>query len=160
MKRNSPVKRAATWRTSAAMWMLTLSALLLITGIAWLVLDTFYTFDGEFGPRHHPLQAWMLPAHGLFAMAMLIALGGMLPNHVRRFWQAHCNRGAGLALLALLLTLSFTGYLLYYLGDEYWRPTTATLHWIVGLLMVLALPLHMVLGRRATIRSSRARAHD
>lgn len=138
--------------------LLAFTALLLASGLAWLVLDTMFTVEGEFGPAKHPLQAWMLRAHGAFAMAMLVAFGSLLPNHVRPLWNARRNRGAGVALFALMLGLALTGYLLYYLGDEAWRVLTARIHWIGGVALALVFPLHMALGKRATARRKRARS--
>lgn len=139
-----------------------LTALLLASGLAWLVLDTAFRVEGEFGLAKHPLQVWMLRVHGALAMAALVAFGGALSNHVRPFWSARRNRGAGIALLALMLGLTLTGYFLYYLGDEVWREGIATAHWIGGVLLAVALPLHVALGRRATARTRgwRVEAHQ
>lgn len=137
---------------------LALTALLLASGLAWLVLDTAFAVEGEFGPAKHPLQAWMLRAHGAFAMAMLVAFGSLLPNHVLPLWNARRNRGAGVVLLALMLGLALTGYLLYYLGDEVWRAFIAQMHWIAGVALALGFPLHMALGKRATALRKRARS--
>lgn len=147
MKRVHPHARA---RRRGVHLLLVLTALLLASGLAWLVLDTAFAVEGEFGPAKHPLQAWMLRAHGAFAMAMLVAFGSLLPNHALPLWNARRNRGAGVVLLALVLGLALTGYLLYYLGDETRRVLTARIHWIGGAALALAFPLHMALGKRAT----------
>lgn len=153
MKRVHPHARA---RRRGVYLLLALTALLLASGLAWLVLDTAFAVEGEFGPAKHPLQAWMLRAHGAFAMAMLVAFGSLLPSHVRPLWSARRNRSAGVALLALMLGLTLTGYLLYYLGDEAWRVLTTRIHWIGGVSLALAFPLHMAFGKRALARGGGA----
>lgn len=152
MKRVHPHARA---HRRGVYLLLALTALLLASGLAWLVFDAMFTVENEFGPVKHPLQAWMLRVHGAFAMAMLVAFGALLPNHVRPFWSARRNRRAGVVLLALVLGLALTGYLLYYLGDEAWRVLTARIHWIGGVALALAFPPHMAFGKRTLARGRR-----
>ncbi|MFP5349552.1 MAG: hypothetical protein ACLGHO_06875 [Gammaproteobacteria bacterium] len=155
MKRAEPPNRPGRGGVSV---LLTLTVLLLVSGSVWLVLDTAFTVEGEFGPAKHPLQVWMLRAHAAFAMAMLVAFGSLLPSHVWPLWSTRCNRGSGAMLVALVLGLVLTGYLLYYLGDEDWRTVVARMHWIGGLVLAGALVLHMVMGKRAAVRHKRARS--
>ena len=41
------------------------TALLVLSGIVWIVLHYFMVTQGEFGETHHPLENWMLKIHGV-----------------------------------------------------------------------------------------------
>ncbi|HEX6660328.1 MAG TPA: hypothetical protein VF067_00435, partial [Sphingomicrobium sp.] len=47
-------------------------AVLLVTGVAWLVLDSWVRVQGEFGPEQHPAEHWVLIAHGIGAYIFLL----------------------------------------------------------------------------------------
>jgi hypothetical protein len=51
-------------------------------------------------------------------------------------------------LSLVFLLLAATGLLLYYPPSDDWRDAESLLHQVIGGLLVLALPLHAVLGRR------------
>ena len=123
---------------------------LAVSGIVWLVLHYFLSVPGEYGPRPHPLEPWMLRLHGAAAMAGLIIYGSLLPVHIRRAWSIRRNIVLGIALVAFMLLLTVTGYLLYYSGDENVRPIVSAAHWIVGLGAPLLLVWHIVSGRMQT----------
>lgn len=123
-------------------------ALLWMSGALWLGFHYFLRVTGAFGETAHPLEIWWLRLHGLMAFAMLVAIGSVLPNHVRRAWHLRKNRSAGLGLSLMLLWLSLTGYALYYFSsdeNDAWLPL---LHWIAGLALPLMLVLHIWRGRR------------
>ena len=124
--------------------------LLWLSGALWLGFHYFLRVMGEFGEVAHPLEIWWLRLHGLMAFFMLVGIGSVLPNHVRRAWQLRKNRWTGLGLSLMLLWLSFTGYALYYFSsdnNEAWLPL---LHWIVGLSLSLMLVWHIYRGRART----------
>ena len=122
-------------------------AMVWLSGVLWLGFHYFLRVAGEFGATPHPLEIWWLRLHGLTAFAILIALGSVLPVHVRRAWQLKKNRMTGLLMGLVLVWLSLTGYALYYFSsdaNESWLPL---LHWLVGLTLPLALVLHIQRGR-------------
>ena len=123
--------------------------MLLLSGLAWLYLHYFVTVATDFGVAPHPSQAWWLKLHGLAAMAALIIFGSLMPGHIRRAWQHKKNRGSGGTMVATMVALSLTGYALYYIGGEEWRPIISVVHWIWGAAMLPLIALHIVLGRRA-----------
>lgn len=126
------------------------TATLAVSGIVWLVLHYFLAAPGEYGPRIHPLEPWMLRLHGAAAMAGLVIYGSLLPVHVLRAWTARRNIALGIALVALMLLLTMTGYLLYYAGDENTRPVISAVHWLLGLGAPVLLVWHVVSGRNQT----------
>lgn len=123
------------------------TAVLVVSGIIWLVLHYFVVVPGEYGPQIHPLEPWMLRLHGAAAMAGLIIYGSLLPVHIRRAWSIRRNIALGIGLVAIMLLLTATGYLLYYAGGENIRPVISAVHWILGLAVPALLAWHVVSGR-------------
>jgi hypothetical protein len=126
------------------------TAALAVSGIIWLVLHYFLAVPGEYGPQIHPLEPWMLRLHGAAAMAGLIIYGSLLPVHIRRAWSIRRNIVLGIGLVAVMLLLTVTGYLLYYSGDENTRPLISAAHWILGLVVPALLVWHIISGRMQT----------
>lgn len=81
-------------------------------------------------------------------MAFLIALGILIPMHIRRAWQARRNRANGAFFVTIIGILVVTGYGLYYFGDEHLRSITSWIHLMLGLVAPLLLVWHIWLGRR------------
>jgi hypothetical protein len=116
-----------------------LVAALFATGVAWWLLDE------RFGAARHDLIA----AHGLAAMAFLVAVGATFTLHVREGWRRRLNRGSGAVVLAVASLMMLSAFGLYYIGSDALRGLTSDLHIIVGLALPLLLAVHVVLGRRA-----------
>jgi hypothetical protein len=130
-------------------WSVYLSfALLIATGIVWLLFDTFVRVSGEFGPEHHPAEQWTLIAHGVVAYGFLIVAGAMIPVHITLGWNTRRNLKTGLTLAGTLLLLAVTALGLYYLGDEIVRNWISIVHWGVGLVAAPVLLIHALIGRR------------
>jgi hypothetical protein len=123
---------------------------LVVSGIVWLLLHYFFMGKGEFGPTIHPLENWMLRAHGAAAMAGLIVYGSLLPVHIRRAWALRRNIVLGIGLVSLMLLLTVSGYLLYYAGGEETRPVISLVHWVIGLAVPVLLVWHIVSGKVKT----------
>lgn len=123
-------------------------ALLLLSGGAWLVFEHFVLVVGDYGPMHHPAQAWILKAHGVLAMLGVWGLGVMWPIHIRKGWAAGRHRRSGGLMFACALVLAVTGLLLYYASSDTLRQWSSLVHWIVGLASAGALLAHAVLVPR------------
>jgi hypothetical protein len=121
--------------------------LLVVSGIAWLLLDAFVRVAGDFGPEPHPAEHWMLVVHGVIAYVFLIIGGAMIPVHVTLGWNTKRNFKSGLTLAFLLLFLAASALGLYYVGDEIARHWVSIVHWGVGLVAVPALLIHALRGR-------------
>lgn len=74
----------------------------------------------------------ILASHGLSAMLATLALGSVLPFHIKVGYQSGRRWLSGFGQLAFLLILLITGGLLYY-GPEQTRDFVINLHWVVGL---------------------------
>jgi len=122
--------RLASWQIHLLIWS---TLLLWFTGMVWLGLHYFGQTEGEFGPELSPLEPWMLRAHGLFMVFMLVGLGSLLVAHIPLGWRDRGQRPAAIALTSLFLFLIITGYALYYVGTVELRDLTSLLHWIAGI---------------------------
>lgn len=127
-------------------------ATLVVTGLAWLVLDQWVRVAGEFGPEHHPAERLALIVHGIAAYIFLLVLGALLPVHVKLGWSIGRNRSSGIVLGATMLVLAVTAIALYYVGGESLRTWSSTVHWVVGLAAIAVLAIHAIRGRGGTIR--------
>jgi hypothetical protein len=74
----------------------------------------------------------VLASHGLSAMLATLALGSVLPFHIKAGYQSGRKRLSGFSQLAFLAVLLITGGLLYY-GPEEIRDAVINMHSVVGL---------------------------
>lgn len=145
-KRPRPT-RLPRWQEQSVYWSL---GLLIASGIAWLALDTWVRVEGEFGPEHHPAEHWLLIAHGVLAYAFLIVAGTVIPVHIKSGWAQRRNRKSGLSLGLSSAIAAATALGLYYAADEALRPLVSAIHWLVGLVILPALLIHAIRGRRGS----------
>jgi hypothetical protein len=136
-----PAHRLVRWQRRA---LYTSGALLLATGLAWLVLH----YGAGAGELPHPLEAWSLRLHGLAAFAGLFVLGALAAAHVPQGWRLSQRRrwvgqrSSGVLLCALGALLASSGYLLFYFAPESVRPALGWAHAFVGLLMAVLIASH------------------
>ena len=83
----------------------------------------------------------ILAAHGIAAMLATLALGSVLPFHIKAGYKSNRKRWSGFSQLSLLAVLLVTSALLYY-GPGEIRDTTVDAHWITGLLFFTIFLLH------------------
>lgn len=123
----------------SAVWIA--AGLVALTGLAWLVLhDIVGTEPGE-------TERLLLMLHGIAAYAILVAIGSLLPLHVRSGWRRRRKRLTGAAMLTTLGLLGVTGLVLYY-GGEQTRDTARWIHIGIGIASVALFPVHAMLTAR------------
>lgn len=116
---------------------LSVAALVTITGLSWLYAAYLLSAEDEFGFQlPHPLQHWSLVAHGVTSFAALWGFGMLWSQHVLTGWRARRKRITGGVLFGCVAWLAISGCALYYLGSEQWRSWTSLAHWTVGLVAV------------------------
>lgn len=121
-------------------------ALLLITGAAWLALH--YSVGAGAGELPHPAQAWLLRGHGLVGFVGLFLFGVLAAAHVPQGWRLTRRhrwagqRNSGVALCALAVLLSLSGYLLYYFAPEGVRAALGWAHTAAGVAMAVLVLFH------------------
>jgi cation transport ATPase len=142
-------------------WVVWLSAVVLLTGVFWLLSHFLLAKPDEFGASRGPFESWWLRLHGAAALGFLVVFGTLLPVHVRRAWNARRHRTTGGIVIGVVALLVVTGYLLYYAGGEQLRPSLSLIHWLVGLVGLPAMIVHVILGKRAAKlrRQARERPH-
>ena len=125
------------------------SALLLLSGAAWLLLHYFLRVAGEFGELPNPLEPWSMKLHGAAAMLMLFFLGSLLNAHIRRAIKSDRNLLTGWGMIVVMSLLVATGYALYYFAADSDRAIWSAAHWIIGLAGSVLFLLHILIGRRS-----------
>ena len=107
-----------------------------ITGLIYLV-------GHEFQIQRHTLGSHnILVAHGVAAMLATLAIGSVLPFHIKAGYKSKCKWLSGFGQLTFLAVLLVSGALLYY-GPEEIRDGVIEVHWIVGLLFFAIFMLHV-----------------
>lgn len=109
-----------------------------ITGIIYLLGQEFDIERSLLG--NHKILA----IHGITAMIASIALGSVLPFHLKAGYQSARKWLSGFTQLGFLVVLLITGGLLYY-GPAEFREPTIKLHWIAGLLFFLVFIFHCLI---------------
>ena len=85
----------------------------------------------------------ILAAHGMAAMLAILALGSVLPFHLKAGLKSKRKWLSGFGQLSFLSTLIITGALLYY-GSEDSREIVVSTHWIVGLMFFAVFAFHII----------------
>ena len=138
-------------------------AVLLATGVAWLLGHDVWLQRTPFGPQPHPLVAWLLRAHGALAWCVTLVGGVVWQVHVRPAWravrrrQAHRRRGGARRPLrpgrartvsGVLMVLALAVLLLSAIGLQY-APEAAhawlsAAHWVPGIALSVAVIWHWI----------------
>lgn len=127
----------------------------LVTGIAFFILKTWITVEGDFGLEKHPWQFPILKVHAASAFFIMIMFGAFLGSHVQYGWRTGRSRRTGIIMLIVLSIQIVTAYMLYYLSNESLRLVTEYVHLAVGASIVLALVVHI----KAALRAKRRQLH-
>jgi len=106
-----------------------------VTGIMYLLGHQFQIQRSTLGSHG------ILAAHGVAAMLATLALGSVLPFHIKAGYKSKKQWWSGFSQLGFLAVLMISGALLYY-GPEEIRDTTVDTHWIIGLLFFTIFLLH------------------
>ena len=106
-----------------------------MTGITYLLGHEFQIQRAAFGSHS------ILAAHGIAAMFATLALGSVLPFHIKAGYKSKKKWMSGFSQVAFLIALLTSGILLYY-GPEEIREGVIEVHWMVGLLFFSIFLLH------------------
>lgn len=145
-------RRGIQLSTRHKRWFYSVATVLFLSGAACVLFGFQAGRDEARADFFRSLKVWSLKLHGAAAMAFLIAIGILIPTHIKRAWQAGRNRANGVFSVTVIAVLVVTGYGLYYLGDERWRDATSWIHLILGFAIPALLALHIWTGRRETRR--------
>jgi hypothetical protein len=105
-----------------------------LSGLLWFILHDLIDDPGE-------LTHLLLTLHGVSAYAMLVAVGSLLPVHVRMGWLRRRNRLTGLAVITTVTVLGITALMLYYGSEEVQTPAK-WVHLAFGAGSLVLFPVH------------------
>ena len=106
-----------------------------ISGCLYLLGHEFQIQRSTFGNHN------VLASHGIFAMLATLALGSVLPFHLKAGLKSKKKWMSGFSQLSFLAILLSTGALLYY-GPMEMRDSLVITHWVVGLIFFAIFLLH------------------
>lgn len=110
--------------------------------LACSISGSLYLLGHEFQIQRAALgNHKVLALHGVFAMIATLALGSVLPFHLKAGLKSKQKWLSGLSQLGFLAVLIITGALLYY-GPAEMRDTIVSAHWILGLVFFAIFLLH------------------
>jgi hypothetical protein len=113
-----------------------------LTGTVYLLGHEFHIERAVLGT--HSVLAW----HGIAAVLATIALGSVLPFHLKAGLKSQRKLWSGLSQLAFLATLLVSGALLYY-GPEEIRDGVIATHWMIGIAFFAIFLLHSSYSKKA-----------
>jgi hypothetical protein len=118
-----------------------------ITGLMYLLGHQFQIQRTTLGAHS------VLAAHGIAALLATLALGSVLPFHLKAGYKSNRKSLSGFSQLGFLTVLLVTSALLYY-GPEEIRDVTVNTHWMTGLLFFVIFLLHAFQKLRSTNQHS------
>jgi hypothetical protein len=122
-------------------------ALTALTGIVFAVMKYFMKpAADDFSVVNHPLQPYMLAAHVVIAPFLVFGFGWLYSNHVRPklAFDERRNRGTGLWLIAAIVPMTLSAYLLQISTGDSARKAMAAAHWITSGLFLIAYAVHLI----------------
>lgn len=114
-----------------------------ITGLIYLLGHQFQIQRATLGSHS------ILAAHGMAAILATLALGSVLPFHIKAGYKSKKQWWSGFSQMGFLAVLLISGALLYY-GPEEIRDGVIDTHWIVGSLFFTIFMLHAFSRLRGT----------
>ncbi|HJQ97118.1 MAG TPA: hypothetical protein VJ826_02335 [Candidatus Polarisedimenticolaceae bacterium] len=138
-------------------WLLWSStAAVALTGIVFGWMKYFLTGDDPYSAIHHPLQPLVLKLHVLTAPVLVFALGVVYTRHVVRQWRSGRARGrpSGVGIVATLLPMVLSGYLIQTISSESWLFRVAMVHLAASLVYLGTLGAHQVAAWRQSRRAA------
>ena len=139
MKNNHRLGKMPTWqRYFVLIGILSCS----LTGTAYLLGHEFQIQRALLGT--HAVLAW----HGVAAILASIALGTILPFHLKAGLKSKKKLLSGFSQLGFFLALLISGALLYY-GPMELRESVILTHWLVGIIFFIVFLLHGVCARKS-----------
>lgn len=108
-----------------------------ISGLAFLVGHEFRLSSNLLGSHS------VLAMHGIASALALMALGTVMPFHLKAGLKSKKNLYSGIIQLFVLALLIMTGLLLYY-GPEEIHDLSKVSHWLIGLSFIPLFFIHLL----------------
>jgi len=133
-----PVQHAAIILTSLAM---------ILSGAAlWYIRHALDAPEEDFSVFRHPSEPWWLWLHALAAPPFLAAVASSAYRHMKRNFEAGLHRASGVLLVALIFVMTYSGYLLYLVGNGGARKAVLWTHLASGAAFVVLFAWHIVVS--------------
>jgi hypothetical protein len=121
--------------------------ILSVTGLLWTSLhEIVMSKDLKF--MHQ-----LIIIHGIFALFWSVIFGSIMTQHIRLAWHANRNRLSGSLNIIFFVFIMITGLGLYYANEDQ-HNIFKWIHILLGVILIIALPLHIFLGRKRVISKS------
>ena len=120
-----------------------------MSGSLYLLGHEFQVQRSALGNHH------ILAVHGVLAMIAILAIGSVLPFHLKAGLKSKKKWVSGFSQLSFLAILLTTGALLYY-GPVEIRDSVVITHWVVGLIFFAIFLLHGLM-RLSSLRTLTAK---
>ena len=108
-----------------------------LSGLLWLCLDQFFSEPGPFGSTPNFLQPPLLLIHGILALFGLYLFGYVSARHVVRWWPERVRRLSGGTFAAILIGLTLSGFVLFFVSDDQSQHVAVLIHDVLGLSSVI-----------------------
>jgi hypothetical protein len=116
-----------------------------VSGLIFFLKQDVGWWDGRRGAHD------VLIIHGISAAFAIMAMGAVLPAHIRVSIMARRNIMSGFVMLAVMAALMVSGLALYY-GSEEMREASELTHEFIGFLAFMAVPAHILFGKFAGVK--------
>lgn len=129
-----------------------LSAVVAVTGFAYLWMKYFVTTEDPMAVVNHPWQPAMLNLHVIASPALILVFGIVLNSHVMRK-LAHNrppNRRTGLASFGTFAAMVITGYSLQVITSEAVLEAMVIVHVASGVVFSASYVIHLLISLRIT----------
>lgn len=124
-----------------------------LTGIVYAWMKYLLDPAEPWAVINHPWEPWVLKAHILVAPVMVFAVGLIATEHIWKHFRARvrARRISGLTLMAVLVPMVASGYLIQAVTGAPWLTVLVWVHLITGGVYLVGLGIHWaVRGRRRT----------
>lgn len=138
----TPLEKWLVWLSTAAVG---------VSGIVYGVMKYLMRSDDPYAVVHHPWQPVFLKLHIVTAPVLVFAVGAVFARHVVHHWRSgrETGRGSGLAIVATLIPMMLSGYLIQTLTSASWIFRVAVLHMTASALYLLGVAAHEVIAWRS-----------
>jgi hypothetical protein len=146
----TPFEKWLVWLSTAAVG---------VSGIVYGAMKYVLRSDDPYAVVHHPWQPFFLKLHVLSAPVLVFAVGVVFTRHVVKHWQSgrDAGRGSGVAIVATLVPMILSGYLIQTLTSASWIFRVAILHLAASAIYLGGVVVHEAIARGAE-RRRRAKA--
>jgi hypothetical protein len=129
-----------------------LSAIVAVTGFAYLWMKYFVTTDDPMAVVNHPWQPAMLNLHVIASPAVILVFGIILNSHVLRKLSNNRlpNRRTGLASFGTFAAMVITGYSLQVVTSEALLQVMMIVHVASGVVFSASYIAHLLISLRIT----------